>query len=119
MPSPHIINRSSLSKALKKSYPDMVQSYYYYGLGEPSEQMVRFYKNNRQQILKSDTTGDHRLRKIRECECLIELLEAILSHELHNASENTLAGTISRVERLELPYSLMERQVAIHQDKSN
>jgi len=118
MASPHIINKSSLAKALKKPYPDMVQAYYYYGLGEPSEQMVRFYKNNRQRILKSDAKGDHRLRKIRECEHLITLLEAILRHELHNAPKDTFGGTISGVERLKSSDSLMEGQVSIHQDKS-
>lgn len=85
MPSPHIINRSSLSKALKKPYPDMVQSYYYYGLGEPTLQMMRFYENSRQRLLSGITNYGTPvwIKKLREYECLIELIKTILAHPEH------------------------------------
>ena len=85
MSSPHIINRSSLSRALKKSYPDMVQAYYYYGLGEPTMQMMRFYENSRQRLLSGMTNYGEPvwIRKLREYECLIELIKTILAHPDH------------------------------------
>ncbi len=119
MKSPSPISKATVVAAINRnSYEDMVNIYRKYGLGEPSAQTLRFY----QRIVRENDKGLPKTsirKRYNESLALSMLLEAILIHELHNASENTLAGTISRVEGLELPYSLMERQVAIHKDESN
>ena len=85
MKSPHLINKSSLSRAMNKGYEGMVQAYQYYGLGQPTIEMIRFYQHQRQRIL-SGVTNDFEKQadlKVREYECLIKLIEAIRSHPDH------------------------------------
>lgn len=85
----NMITRIIAGKALMNNdYNELTQTYRTFGLGEPSELMIRFYKRNIKDLYemiatKYDKSGQQGHNRISECLSLILIIEAILAHPDH------------------------------------